>query len=307
MEAMVGAVEQQPSDLLRTPTSLGASLYLVVLVGVWLVVAGTSLYAGMPYYQMSLQEKAYSDLHALYKPSGLVGHGYGIVGSLMMIVGVSLYTLRKRMARLSRFGKLKYWLQFHIFLCTLGPFLVLLHTSFKFGGIVSIAFWSMAVVVGSGVFGRYVYARIPKTLNGQFLAPASIERSKVAVASRIRGVAGLSAADAGALLETIGERTPESTLDALLLALRHDLTRRRKQKVLGQLLMQFDVPLAARGQVRTLVLEHIYLERQVARLHPFQKLFGYWHVFHLPLAVVMFLIMIVHIVVAALFGYAWIF
>ncbi len=55
-----------------------------------------------------------------------------------------------RVSVLGRLGKLKHWLQVHIFFCTMGPFLILLHSAFRVGGIVAIAFWSMALVVGSG-------------------------------------------------------------------------------------------------------------------------------------------------------------
>ena len=55
-----------------------------------------------------------------------------------------------------------------------GPILVTLHTSFKFNGLVSVAFWSMALVVISGFVGRYLYVRIPKTLNGSFLGMEAI-------------------------------------------------------------------------------------------------------------------------------------
>jgi hypothetical protein len=40
-------------------------------------------------------------------------------------------------------------------------------------------------------------------------------------------------------------------------------------------------------------------------LKPFQRLFHYWHVLHLPLAIVMFLILAVHVAVALVFGYGW--
>jgi len=36
-------------------------------------------------------------------------------------------------------------------------------------------------------------------------------------------------------------------------------------------------------------------------------MFRYWHAFHLPLAILMFVILAVHIAVAILFGYTWIF
>ena len=55
----------------------------------------------------------------------------------MVIVGVFLYIARKRYNFLVKYLRLKYLLEFHIFLCVLGPILILFHTAFKFGGIVS--------------------------------------------------------------------------------------------------------------------------------------------------------------------------
>jgi hypothetical protein len=37
----------------------------------------------------------------------------------------------------------------------------------------------------------------------------------------------------------------------------------------------------------------------------FQRLFRYWHLFHLPLALLMLAILAVHVVIAVLFGYGW--
>jgi membrane-associated PAP2 superfamily phosphatase len=47
------------------------------------------------------------------------------------------------------------------------------------------------------------------------------------------------------------------------------------------------------------------LEQQIALLAPFQRLFHYWHVLHLPVALLMFLALAVHVTLAVLFGYAW--
>ena len=77
---------------------------------------------------------------------------------------------RKRYRILSRIGLLKHWLEFHIFLCTLGPILVLFHTAFKFGGLVAISFWSMVAVFLSGIIGRFIYLQIPRTIEGRELS-----------------------------------------------------------------------------------------------------------------------------------------
>ena len=61
------------------------------------------------------------------------------------------------------------------------------------------------------------------------------------------------------------------------------------------------------GSSSGLAGEQRRLRQQVLLLRPFQRLFRYWHVFHLPLAIVMFLILAVHVGVAVLFGYTWVF
>jgi hypothetical protein len=40
-------------------------------------------------------------------------------------------------------------------------------------------------------------------------------------------------------------------------------------------------------------------------LDPFARLFRYWHAIHLPLAIIMGLIVLLHIGIAFAFGYAW--
>ena len=54
-----------------------------------------------------------------------------------------------------RLGSIRAWLEVHIFCGLVGPVLVTFHTSFKFNGLISVAYWSMVVVAVSGVIGRY--------------------------------------------------------------------------------------------------------------------------------------------------------
>src|SRR5665647_3586614 len=105
---------------------------------------------GYQYYSSLFEERFFLPQHLSLKPSGILGHGIGILGSLMMILGVAIYMIRKRSRRFNNIGILKHWLEFHIFLCSLGPIFVLYHTAFKFGGIVAVSFWSMIAVVLSG-------------------------------------------------------------------------------------------------------------------------------------------------------------
>jgi hypothetical protein len=279
-----------------------------VLAIIWLGVAGSALVAGLDYYLLPMDQRAYSSLAPVFSPTGIVGHGFGIVGTFLIVVGVVGYMARKRLSPLAHAGSLKHWLQVHIFLCTLGPFLVLLHTTFKFGGLVSIAFWSMTIVVVSGVFGRYVYARIPKTVNGRFLGLEMVRDRLSELSAAIAARTHLPVAE---LESVLAPATPvtwnRSLAAALATAVRNDVRQRRHLRGVRRYLHARRVPRELHGPVLSLVREQRRLHQRAALLQPFQRLFRYWHVIHLPLAMVMFLVLSVHVVVAVLFGYTWIF
>jgi hypothetical protein len=99
-------------------------------------------------------------------PAGeLFGHGIGIVGFVFMLMTETLYSLRKR-SRSVRWGRMSTWLQFHIFTGLVGPYMVLLHTSWKFNGIAGVTTLFTVMIVVSGFVGRYIFTRIPRTLDG---------------------------------------------------------------------------------------------------------------------------------------------
>lgn len=281
-------------------------MFRVILAVLWVAIAVPATLPGLGYYLTPFQERPFVSGHELFASSAVVGHGYGVVGASMMIVGVVAYALRRRVPGLSRLGKLRRWLQVHIFLCTLGPYLVVLHTTFHVGGIVAIAFWSMVLVVASGVFGRYVYVRIPKTIQGHFLTLDALEARREEAAETIRNRFGLGEGIVDRLLRNARPPRPDSPFQAMLLALRWDFGHRRAQRQLEGILEGIGEAPRTRKELAGLLREEGRRELQIALLHPFQRLFRYWHVFHLPLAMVMLLILGVHVTVAILFGYVWI-
>jgi len=278
-----------------------------VLIIVWLGAAGSTFLWGLEYYLLSPDSRVFSPLHPLFGPTGLVGQGLGVMGTTFIVVGVVGYAARKRLGFLHRVGALKHWLQVHIFLCTLGPFFVLLHTTFKFGGLVSVAFWSMALVVASGVFGRYVYTRIPKTLNGRFLELETVREKTGMLTAKLLGRAGLEPGQVALFAAPVVDVSARTSLGALRVALGEDLASRFRQRKIRHYMRGHAIPGHVRSEVMGLVRERDRLHVQTLLLRPFQRLFRYWHVIHLPLAIVMFLILGIHVTVAVLFGYTWIF
>jgi hypothetical protein len=294
-----------PAEVPERPAERRFSPITALFLLVWLGGAGTLLWYGLAYYLTPLAERPFAALHDQLKPSGTLGLAYGIAGATAMLVGVLSYSLRRRVRVLARLGKLKQFLTVHIFLCTMGPFLIVLHTSFKLGGIVAIAFWSMVAVAVSGAFGRYVYVRIPRTLNGQMLTLQTLEQQRARLLKVISDRSGLAAADVDRLLATARRPMPRGAIGALRLALWEDLTGFLRDRRLQQALTARGVPPIARATTVALIREEATLERRMALLAPFQRMFRYWHLFHLPLAIVMLVIVMLHVTVAILFGYAW--
>lgn len=105
------------------------------------------------------------------RASGFFGHSLGILGFTLMLMTETLYSLRKR-SRSARWGRMKNWLEFHIFTGLVGPYLVLLHTSWKFNGLAGIVMLLTGMIVLSGFIGRYIYTRVPRTIDGIEVASA---------------------------------------------------------------------------------------------------------------------------------------
>jgi hypothetical protein len=106
--------------------------------------------------------------HAIPPAGELYGHLIGVLGFLLMLMTEVLYTLRKR-SHSARWGRMSAWLQFHIFTGLLGPYLVLLHSSWKFHGLAGATTLLTVIIVISGFIGRYIYTRIPRNLDGSDL------------------------------------------------------------------------------------------------------------------------------------------
>jgi hypothetical protein len=277
-----------------------------IYIGVFVVTILFSLIylitAGIDYYSTSLEERFYHPEHAFLKPSGPFGHGYGIVGTIMIIVGVASYMIRKRSRRFSRLGVLKYWLEFHIFLCVLGPILVLFHTAFKFGGIVSVSFWSMVIVVLSGVIGRFIYIQIPRTIQGRELSLNELHDMQTNLGQTVGARLDISTDSVQSIQYFVDQASMTSGG-----WLRQFFQDRRTLDMIRDLLKKEGSSSSDIKWATRLVRNELTLKHRISRLRTMQKWFRYWHVAHLPFAIVMLVIMIIHVGVTLAFGYRWIF
>ncbi len=155
------------------------------LLGIFLLVVLVLAFWGRFYYASPFVERAHHPLHPLLRPSGTVGHVLGVVGTVMMLL-IFVYSFRKRSKLLQKIGTQPQWLKVHIFLGFAGPILVTFHTSGKLQGIVAIAFYSMWAMVISGIVGRYLYAKIPRTISGSQMTLEEMEAELREIVSALR-------------------------------------------------------------------------------------------------------------------------
>jgi hypothetical protein len=287
--------------------SIRHKIYITILISLVISIFLALYFYGHSYYSLRLEERTFHPNHQLLKPSGFVGHGLGVIGSLMIIIGVLIYMIRKRIRRFSRLGLLRNWLEFHIFLCILGPLMILYHTAFKFGGIVAVSFWSMTAVVISGIIGRYIYVLIPRTIEGRELTVNEIGAMRNELSTSLRERYHVDESIIGMMEESFVLK-PEVENKALIFRLiAHERLDSSVLKRIKQELRKHNFSRTHYTQVIDLCKREIDLNTRIEMLSTVQNLFKNWHVVHLPFALIMLAIMIVHVVVAVLFGYKWIF
>jgi dihydropyrimidine dehydrogenase (NAD+) subunit PreT len=153
-----------------------------------LVACGAAIIAGLAfigreYYWLPIEERVQSPLHEFLRPAGIWGHGVGLVSTTFMLANF-LYAVRKRWRFMKGKASIRTWLSFHMFVGIMSPLVIAFHAAFLVNNQLAIATWAaLAVVVGTGIFGRYLFSIFPAQA-GRLLAVADV-REQMATAERL--------------------------------------------------------------------------------------------------------------------------
>lgn len=279
-------------------------LYVVTLFGYIYYVQ-----KGWDYYKTSFLERPRHQDYRVLKPGGITGHGFGVVGSAMMLI-MLLYSVRKRSPKLSQFGPIVHWLDFHIYLGVWGPLFIILHSTLKIYGLVAISFYSMLAVAISGVLGRYLYLQIPRNIRGNEYDLRELRELELELSNDLAEKYGFSNGFITKIesLDNSKQLASRRTFFMLYGLVISDIKNWFELKKLRK-----DIAKAhnlTHKQVMPIIKlakQKIKLKKRIAVLSKVQHIFHYWHVIHKPFAIIMLVIMFVHIAIAVLFGYRWIF
>ena len=245
-----------------------------------------------------------------YPPKSVVQMILGIAGSVMMASGVMFYTLRKRIKALKKLGQMKYWLNFHITFCLLGPLLVTYHSAMTVKAPNSgVAFYVMLVVVASGVVGRYIYRHFQFSLSGERANLKEMSEETDQLDQKINQYFSESQ-KVISMIEKFFELREGQRAGGLVRSfytmVRLDwLERRLKQQIIRYLQHKASkITLNKSPKERLfedLLIKRISLEKKASILEATTKLFSYWHKLHVPLIWILLFTFIAHVATVLIF------
>ncbi len=209
-------------------------------------------------------------------------------GGLLSMIVMLVYSIARRSRALRQWARLSAWLHFHIFLGCQGMLWVTFHSMHFLTGNSQVSllnpavlnFFAVCRVFLSGLFGRYLYAQLPRALGGEQLALREVEAELSTFTQPVP-------ADIAALWQEVPNGTGFVALARANLATRRALAALRGHELAGEL--------------HTLVERRLILERKKRALTYTQRIFWWWIVLHRPVAMMMYILSAVHVLLAYMF------
>lgn len=248
-------------------------------------------------------------------PKNGLGYVLGIVGGVMLLLQ-SLYAIRKRMPSLAFLGSVPAWFQWHILLGVIAPVVILIHCGFTLGAANSnIALFSMLLVAGSGIFGRYFYSKIHRGLNGRRSTLSDLQRSAHEIKERGSKLLMMPellerlAAEEARLLKAANRSGLGMIAAPLIIAIRHASSERLLHRyacaAIQTTAARHKAVATQKERFECVAFDYISgrlrATREVAEFRVYERLFSIWHVLHVPLFLVLIAAGIVHVVAVHLY------
>jgi hypothetical protein len=230
------------------------------------------------------------------------------MGGVMMLV-LLLYPVRKRLRLMRIFGPTRHWFRTHMILGVLGPILVLYHCNFQLGSLNSqVALYCTLLVAGSGLIGRYVYAKIHYGLYGrktnlqELMKQANLQAGSGVAAFLPELLEEMAEFDRQVLV--MPDKVLASAALPLQLAVKTRVGRIKLNRLIKQRLAEEAVksPIVAAHRPRLqkackqYVTTHLAQIRRVAEFGFYERLFSLWHVLHLPFFYMLVLSATIHVI-----------
>ncbi len=211
--------------------------------------------------------------------------GWGGLGSMIIML---IYMVARHSKKLRTIARLSSWLNFHVFLGVQGVMFVFFHSLHIFtregptywANPAVINFFAVATVFFSGIFGRYLYSMVPKTVNGEHMVLSQVQEEIQSMRQQLPDE-----------VEALWKQVEKGS--SFLGMIRADLaTRAALRKLRG-----FDLS----EDVMALAVRRVQLERRIAAWGFADRIFRWWIVLHRPLSGIMYILTAVHVILTYMF------
>jgi hypothetical protein len=276
----------------------------VVTLVIMTVLATVNLW-GWPYYAATAAERLRHPLRPVFKSSGSVGQALGLFAFTLFLF-LWLYPLRKKFRALAFTGGIARWLDFHVVAGLLVPLVAAMHASWRFTGLIGLGYAAMLIVAASGVIGRYLYTRIPRTRGGVEMSIEELAHERRKLLGELCEATGLAPLDVERALAPAPSRGG-GILGAFVQMIADDISR---PFVVRRLVRSVAAAGAAADPARLrtvarMARREMTLEQRVRMLDGIHGVFRFWHVAHRPMAIMSLLAVAVHVAVAVAVGQTW--
>jgi hypothetical protein len=247
----------------------------------------------------------------LLVPGEGVGYKLGLVGGLMM-VALLFYPAFKRTRFFGSGTRSGFWFRWHMLLGIFGPVLIFFHSNFSLGALNSnVAMFSMIMVAGSGVIGRYIYTQVHSGLSGARLDVGGLLTQSARLMLGIEEDVGGSGGVVGkAMADFSVKATPRelalatSLMNVLLMPWHRRQARaqimREVNKAVASNCMLRGWPSAQARQHHELARDHVdeFLSAvsRAAQYAFWERMFALWHVLHVPLFFLLLVSGVIHVI-----------
>jgi len=165
----------------------------------------------------------------------------------------------------------------------------------------------MVAVFLSGIIGRFIYLQIPHTIEGRELSLNEVRGMKTDVAVVLKNSYKMDDETYNILVNSFKKKVGLYRKNPIIRYIGNYFRDRKTLNNVRRVIKYIELTGKEKKMILGLIKDDINLNQKIERLDTMQNMFRYWHVIHSPFALVMLVIMLIHVAVAVVFGYRWIF
>lgn len=258
----------------------------------------------------------------LFKPGEQLfdlGYNLGLAGGVMLLI-LLLYPLRKRVRLFDNLGALPSWFKWHMVLGILGPMTIIFHSTYHVyipyihpmgSPNAAVAMLCMLLVSGSGTFGRFFYTKIHHGLYGR-QSTMNEMRAELEQSGDVKSLFSFAPGiekeleDFRARADVYADKSSVGFVNFIVIGFQTALLSRSLSKQLHRIMhkhaneKQFSAEQRHAmekmfREYRDKISSYLNAVRNAAQFHTYERLFSWWHIFHIPLVYMMVFSAVYHV------------